>query len=96
MKRSGTLCVAALVAAGLVFAPLPAALADQPAQTTTNTKPRVKKHHAQLTQQAPTVYSPQRDGCTWPYKNQIPPCMGTWPAGDPNYHGSRPGPIPGE
>ena len=29
--------------------------------------------------------------CRWPYRNQFPPCMSTWPEGDPNYHGSRPG-----
>ena len=32
-----------------------------------------------------------KDGCTWPYKNQLPPCMSTWPAGDPDYHGSGAG-----
>jgi hypothetical protein len=26
-------------------------------------------------------------GCT-SYENQYPPCMSTWPAGSPNYHGS--------
>jgi hypothetical protein len=31
--------------------------------------------------------------CAWPYRNQFPPCMSTWPEGDPNYHGSRPGPT---
>jgi hypothetical protein len=31
--------------------------------------------------------------CTWPYRNQFPPCMSTWPEGDPNYHGSRSGPT---
>jgi hypothetical protein len=31
--------------------------------------------------------------CTWPYRNQFPPCQSTWPEGDPNYHGSRPGPT---
>ena len=31
--------------------------------------------------------------CTWPYRNQLPPCMSTWPEGDPNYHGSRSGPT---
>jgi len=34
---------------------------------------------------------PNAEGCTPPYRNQFPPCMSTWPAGDPNYHGSRPG-----
>jgi hypothetical protein len=31
--------------------------------------------------------------CGWPYRNQFPPCMSTWPEGDPNYHGSRSGPT---
>lgn len=31
--------------------------------------------------------------CAWPYRNQLAPCMSTWPEGDPNYHGSRPGPT---
>ena len=31
--------------------------------------------------------------CSWPYHNQFPPCMSTWPEGDPNYHGSRSGPT---
>jgi hypothetical protein len=31
--------------------------------------------------------------CSWPYRNQFPPCMSTWPEGDPNYHGSRSGPT---
>jgi hypothetical protein len=31
--------------------------------------------------------------CSWPYRNQFPPCMSTWPEGDPNYHGSRTGPT---
>ena len=31
--------------------------------------------------------------CAWPYRNQFPPCMSTWPEGDPNYHGSRSGPT---
>jgi hypothetical protein len=40
--------------------------------------------------------SPGLPGCPWPYVNQIPPCQSTWPTGDPNFHGSRPGPIPGQ
>jgi hypothetical protein len=45
----------------------------------------------------PTAVGPQSNvkvggadpfGCTWPYTNQYPPCMSTWPQGDPNYHGS--------
>jgi hypothetical protein len=62
------------------------------------TKHTVKKHVA--TARKPVqrnLYNaaPARDpaGCTWPYRNQFPPCMATWPAGDQNYHGSRPGPT---
>ena len=32
--------------------------------------------------------APNGFDCTWPYKRMIPPCMSTWPAGDPNYHGT--------
>jgi hypothetical protein len=31
--------------------------------------------------------------CTWPYQNQFPPCMSSFPEGSPNYHGGRPGPT---
>ena len=37
--------------------------------------------------------TPLEARCTWPYRNQFPPCMSTWPEGDPNYHGSRSGPT---
>jgi hypothetical protein len=37
--------------------------------------------------------TPLEARCTWPYRNQFPPCMSTWPEGDPNYHGSRTGPT---
>ena len=32
--------------------------------------------------------APNAPDCTWPYKRMIPPCMSTWPEGDPNYHGT--------
>ena len=32
--------------------------------------------------------APNGFDCTWPYKRMIPPCMSTWPEGDPNYHGT--------
>jgi hypothetical protein len=32
--------------------------------------------------------APNGPDCTWPYKRMLPPCMSTWPAGDPNYHGT--------
>ena len=31
---------------------------------------------------------PNASDCTWPYKRIISPCISTWPAGDPNYHGT--------
>jgi hypothetical protein len=31
--------------------------------------------------------------CTWPFRNQFPPCMSTWPEGDPRYHGGQAGPT---
>ena len=39
------------------------------------------------------LYGAARSGCTWPYQNQFPPCMSTFPEGSPNYHGPRPGPT---
>jgi hypothetical protein len=39
------------------------------------------------------LYGSARGGCTWPYQNQFPPCMSTFPEGSPNYHGGRPGPT---
>ena len=39
------------------------------------------------------LYGSVRSGCTWPYQNQFPPCMSTFPEGSPNYHGPRPGPT---
>jgi hypothetical protein len=41
----------------------------------------------------PNLYGSARSGCTWPYQNQFPPCMSTFPEGSPNYHGGRPGPT---
>ncbi len=32
--------------------------------------------------------APNAADCTWPYKGMVPPCMSTWPEGDPNYHGN--------
>jgi hypothetical protein len=33
--------------------------------------------------------TPSFPGCTWPYRNMAPPCWSTWPAGDPNFHGTN-------
>jgi len=90
----GTAVVAVLAALSL-----PAAAAettDQPAKATVAAKKHPKQHVSQVTQQQPPKASSEPPGCnTWPYTNQFPPCQSTWPAGDPNYHGSRTGPVPG-
>jgi hypothetical protein len=39
------------------------------------------------------LYGSARGRCTWPYQNQFPPCMSTFPQGSPNYHGPIPGPT---
>ena len=39
------------------------------------------------------LYGSAQGRCTWPYQNQFPPCMSTFPEGSPNYHGGRPGPT---
>ena len=75
---------------------LPAAAAetiDQPAKATVAAKKHPRRHVSQVAQQQkPAAWLPR--GCTWPYTNQYPPCQSTWPAGDPNYHGSNhPGPT---
>lgn len=74
-----------------------AAQSDTPPTQAQVAKHTAKKHVAARKPVPRNLYNaaPARDhaGCTWPYRNQFPPCMATWPAGDPNYHGSRPGPT---
>ena len=101
-----TATIAAIAAASLSLPMLSVAQADQHVTQTHATKMHPKKHaarshpmrkqsavtHGELYGAAPAVI-PNAYGCTWPYRNQVPPCMGTWPQGDPNYHGTRPGPL---
>jgi hypothetical protein len=56
-----------------------------------------KRRYAPVVRQANSNPPPSSlpPGCTWPYRNMAPPCMSTWPAGDPNYHGPVPGPAAG-
>jgi len=89
----------AIAAASLSLPMLAAAQTDQSAQQTKTVAAHSKKSaaKAQRTQSA-AQQSYGSEGwvtarCTWPYQNQFPPCQSTWPAGDPNYHGSRPGPT---
>jgi hypothetical protein len=39
------------------------------------------------------VNDPMAARCVEPYRNQFPPCMSTWPEGDPRFHGSQTGPT---
>jgi hypothetical protein len=76
----------AAIATGAICLPLQSvARADQQ-----STGQRLQRPPAAANAWAGTSYETR---CTWPYRNQFPPCMSTWPEGDPNYHGSRPGPT---
>ena len=87
---------AALTAIALASFAVPmvsVAKADQQAQRTHATITHWRQPgsaHKELIGRAQTW---EENRCAWPYRNQFPPCMSTWPAGDPNYHGSRPGPT---
>jgi len=91
--------ITAVAAVALSLPTLAVARADQSAQQTktVTTHPKKSAAKAQRTQSAvQQSYGSQswvEKRCTWPYQNQFPPCQSTWPAGDPNYHGSRPGPT---
>jgi hypothetical protein len=54
-----------------------------------------RKHVSRQWRPAPdrNLYGSAQGRCTWPYQNQFPPCMSTFPEGSPNYHGGRPGPT---
>jgi hypothetical protein len=88
----------ATIAAGALALPV-AALADQATDATAQPKKHVARTHNPVEKRSeirPKAYNnaaPEPPGCTWPYRNQFPPCQSTWPAGDPNYHGPRPGPT---
>jgi hypothetical protein len=105
-KEAHRLCGMAVIGAVLFCLPaLSTARADQPVEQThaaklhpktrpgTNTGRSQSGFHRNLYGAAPVSSVP---GCTWPYQNQFPPCMSTWPAGDSHYHGSRPGPTFGD
>jgi hypothetical protein len=101
-SRLRRVTIAAIAATGLSLSMAPVAQAapqpqGTPLATTHPAKHTAKPHWRQSTATHRDLYGavPARGpaGCTWPYQNQFPPCMSTWPAGDPNYHGSRPGPT---
>jgi hypothetical protein len=88
----------AAVVAVLLSPPMPSvAQADQRAGRTHAAAVQPHTHTARIHHQKrreagirPGIYGavPNAGRCAWPYQNQFPPCMSTWPAGDPNFHGS--------
>jgi hypothetical protein len=94
--------IVAVAAAAFSLSMLSIARADQPVEQTHAAKTHPKKHVAKIRRMQPGIApgglfgsAPnwQAKRCAWPYQNQFPPCLSTWPEGDPNYHGSRPGPT---
>ena len=89
--------VVGVIAAAALSLPLSVAQADQQTNATVPLKKRAARmpHPKQRKSEIrPGIYGAAANSsgrCTWPYRNQFPPCQSTWPAGDPNYHGSRPG-----
>lgn len=86
----------AAIAFTLVSAPtLSLAQTDQKQPTPHVAKSNAKKHLSRQWRPNvnPNLYGSARDRCAWPYQNQFPPCMSTFPEGSPNYHGPRPGPT---
>jgi hypothetical protein len=86
----------ATIAFTLLSAPaLSVTQTDQQKPTTHAAKTDARKHVSR--QWRPyadqKLYGSVRDRCAWPYQNQFPPCMSTFPEGSPNYHGGRPGPT---
>ena len=95
-----SVAVALIVAASLWLPTLSVVHADQQAEKTHAATMSPKKHAARMHHRkqkeaeiAPrfSAAAPNSPGCTWPYRNMFPPCMSTWPGGDPNYHGPQPG-----
>jgi len=92
--------IAALTAASFTLPMVTAYANQQPAQTQAASehpkKPHPKKHAAKQSQVAWQPTPAQQwvqKRCTWPYQNQFPPCMSTWPGGSPHYHGPISGPT---
>ena len=87
-----SVAVAALSAA-LSVSVLSVAQASPRADAAIHAKKHVARTHhpvrreSQLSRRIYDV-APSGPDCTWPYKRMLPPCMSTWPAGDPNYHGT--------
>lgn len=106
LKQGHKLLHAAIVAVAAVSFWLPMvahAGPGQQAERVHSAKPHPRKHVAGTYRRRPAAIAPsglfgsapnrETSRCSWPYQSQFPPCMSTWPAGDPNYHGSWPGPT---
>jgi len=83
--------VIAITAASLSLPMLPMAQADQQVKRTARASTHWKKAKAVQPERYAWAPAAAQDRCTWPYRNQFPPCMSTWPAEDPNYHGGGAG-----
>jgi hypothetical protein len=87
---------AAIAAVSLSLSMPLVAQADQaektPAATASPKQHAARTHHLKQRESAiaPKIYgaAPNSARCSWPYQNMFPPCMSTWPADDPNFHGS--------
>jgi len=86
----------AAISASLSLSVLSVAQAGQRADAAIQPKKHVARIHHPMrpvrreSELSRRIYDvvPNTIDCTWPYKRMIPPCMSTWPAGDPNYHGT--------
>jgi hypothetical protein len=83
----------AAISASLSLSILSVAQANQRTGTAMYLKKHVARIHHPIRRESELsrkIYDvvPNAPDCTWPYKRMLPPCMSTWPAGDPNYHGT--------
>jgi hypothetical protein len=83
----------AAISASLSLSMFSVAQASPRAAAAIHAKKHVARMHHPLRRESELsrkIYDvvPNAPDCTWPYKRMIPPCMSTWPAGDPNYHGT--------
>jgi hypothetical protein len=87
------LFVVALTAAGCAGPDLHALTGAPPQNATLDNAPKANDAAAARQtadgQQSATILS---DACPT-HDNLVPPCMSTWPQGNPNYHGPVPGPL---
>ena len=92
-NRLRALGVATVTVALLAAPSLSSAQTDQQRPPANVAKPYAKKHvyHQAHPYAGRNLYGSAQGRCAWPYQNQFPPCMSTFPEGSPNYHGPRPG-----